>query len=82
MPRRNVHPDVILGITQREECESALAYGYPYGFGGNLTVFTGASEKSVAKTAVENWVNSLDHFQSMIDPSGDCLGVGVERMTE
>lgn len=63
----------------KEECESALAYGYPYGFGGNLTVFTGASEKSVAKTAVENWVNSLDHFQSMIDPSGDCLGVGVER---
>ena len=63
----------------KEECEFALAYGYPYGFGGNLTVFTGASEKSAAKTAVENWVNSPDHFQSMIDPSGDCLGVGVER---
>lgn len=63
----------------KEECEFALTYGYPHGFGGNLTVFTGASEKSAAKTAVDNWVNSPDHFQSMIDPTGDCLGVGVER---
>lgn len=63
----------------KEECELALAYGYPHGFGGNLTVFTGASEESAAKTAVDNWVNSPDHFRSMIDSRGDCVGVGVER---
>lgn len=57
----------------------SAATGYPHGFGGNLTVFTGASEESAAKTAVDNWVNSPDHFRSMIDSRGDCVGVGVER---
>lgn len=63
----------------REECELALAYGYPHGIGSNLTVFTGASEANAAQTAVENWVNSPDHFQTLIDPTCDCIGVGVER---
>lgn len=63
----------------REECELALAHGYPHGIGSNLTVFTGASEASAAQTAVENWINSPDHFQTLIDPTCDCIGVGVER---
>ena len=63
----------------REECLLVLAYGYPYGFGGNLTVFTGASEQTAAQTAVDNWVNSPGQFQTMVNPDGDCIGVGVER---
>lgn len=63
----------------KEECLLVLAHGYPYGFGGNLTVFTGASEQTAAQTAVDNWLNSPGHFQTMIDPDGDCIGVGVER---
>lgn len=63
----------------KEECGFALAYGYPHGFGSNLTVFTGASETNVAQKAVNNWVNSEGHFQTMIDARGDCMGVGVAR---
>lgn len=63
----------------KEECEYALAYGYPHGFGSNLTVFTGASEATVAQKAVNNWVNSEGHLQTMLDVRGDCMGVGVER---
>lgn len=63
----------------KEECEYALAYGYPNGFGSNLTVFTGASEATAAQKAVNNWVNSEGHFQTMLDVRGDCMGVGVER---
>lgn len=63
----------------KEECLSVIYYGYPNGFGGNLTVFTGASEKDAARIAVDNWVASSGHFQTMIDPDGDCVGVGVER---
>lgn len=63
----------------KEECELALAHGYPYGFSCNLTVFTGASAEDAAETAVKNWVNSPGHFQTMIDSKADSLGVGVER---
>lgn len=60
------------------EGETVLASGYPYGFSSNLTCFSGVSKlQNIAKTAVTNWVNSSGHFQTMIDPSADCLGVGV-----
>lgn len=61
----------------QEECEAARTYGYPYGFGSNLTVFTGAGD--VAQRAITNWLNSPGHFQTMIDPRCDCIGVGVTR---
>ena len=35
----------------KEECEAALACGYPYGFGVNLTVFTGVSTEDTAQHA-------------------------------
>lgn len=63
----------------KEECEYALAYGYPHGFGSNLTVFTGASEATAAQKAVNNWVNSEGHLRTMLDVRGDCMGVGAER---
>lgn len=63
----------------REECEAAMAHGYPYGFGSNLTVFTGADVQDVAERAVKNWTNSPGHFQTMIDPAFDSIGVGVTR---
>lgn len=63
----------------KEECQLALDYGYPHGFGANLTVFTGTSAADAARTAVDNWAASPGHFQSMIDARGDSIGVGVER---
>lgn len=71
--RRNTWHD------SQEECELALAHGYPYGFNCNLTVFTGASAEGAAKTAVENWVNSPGHLRTILDSRADSLGVGVER---
>ena len=60
------------------ECEAAKRYGYPYGFGDNLTWFTGVSRlENAAETAVNNWKNSPFHFQTMIDPASDTIGVGI-----
>jgi len=60
------------------ECKAAIAYGYPHGFGGNLTWFTGPDYmENVAQTAVNNWINSPGHFQTLIDPKCDTIGVGV-----
>lgn len=60
------------------ECKTAMAYGYPHGFGDNLTAFSGDEYmENVALTAVNNWINSPGHFQAMIDPACDTIGVGV-----
>ena len=61
----------------KEECEAALACGYPYGFGVNLTVFTGVSTEDTAQHALDNWLNSPGHFETMIKPDCDSIGVGV-----
>ncbi len=61
----------------REECEAVIACGYPNGFGTNLTVFTGTAD--AAQHAVDNWVSSPGHFQTMIDPDADGIGVGVTQ---
>lgn len=61
----------------RAECEAVIAHGYPYGFGANITAFT--SKVDVAQQAVTNWVNSSGHFQTMIDPACDTIGVGVAQ---
>jgi len=62
----------------RYECETALACGYPYGFNSNLTWFSGVSDlNAIAQTAVSNWINSAGHFQTMVAPQFDSLGVGV-----
>ncbi len=60
-----------------EESKAAAEVGYPYGFGDNLTVFTGTDD--AARRAVDNWINSPGHFQTMIDPRCDCIGVGVTQ---
>ena len=60
-----------------EESKAAVDAGYPYGFGDNLTVFTGTAD--AAQRAVDNWLNSPGHFQTMIDPRCDCIGVGVTQ---
>ena len=62
----------------QEECQAAAAdAGYPYGFGDNLTVFTGTED--AAQHALDNWINSPGHFHTMIDPACDCIGVGVTQ---
>ena len=60
-----------------EESQAAVDAGYPYGFGDNLTVFTGTVD--AAQRAVDNWINSPGHFETMIDPRCDCIGVGVTQ---
>ena len=60
-----------------EESKAAVDADYPYGFGDNLTVFTGTD--NAAKRAVDNWINSPGHFETMIDPRCDCIGVGVAQ---
>ena len=60
-----------------EESQAAVDAGYPYGFGSNLTVFTGTTD--AAQRAVDNWINSPGHFETMIDPRCDCIGVGVTQ---
>ena len=42
-----------------EESQAAVDAGYPYGFGDNLTVFTGTD--NAAQRAVDNWINSAAH---------------------
>jgi len=59
----------------QEECQAAADAGYPYGFGDNLTVFTGTED--AAQHALDNWIKSPGHFQAMIDPKCDSIGVGV-----
>ncbi|WP_287826963.1 CAP domain-containing protein [Oscillibacter sp.] len=61
----------------QEECQAAKDAGYPYGFGDNLTVFTGTA--NAAQRAVDNWISSPGHFETMIDPACDCIGVGVTQ---
>ena len=60
-----------------EEGQAAAEAGYPYGFGDNLTVFTGTD--NAAQRTVDNWINSPGHFETMIDPRCDCIGVGVTQ---
>ena len=60
-----------------EEGQAAAEAGYPYGFGDNLTVFTGTAD--AARRAVDNWINSPGHFETMIDPRCDCIGVGITQ---
>ena len=61
----------------KEDCEAALAHGYPHGFGANITAFTGTATADAARRAVSNWVNSPGHFHTMIDPDCNTIGVGV-----
>ena len=60
-----------------EESQAAADAGYPYGFGDSLTVFTGTD--NAAQRAVNNWINSPGHFETMIDPRCDCIGVGMAQ---
>ena len=60
-----------------EESQAAVDAGYPYGFGDNLTVFTGTAD--AAQRAVDNWINSPGHFETMIDSRCDCIGVGMTQ---
>ena len=60
-----------------EESQAAVDAGYPYGFGSNLTVFTGTAD--AAQRTINNWINSPGHFETIIDPRCDCIGVGVTQ---
>ena len=76
MHHKNTHQNYI-SHKNLVECKTALACGYPHGFGSNLTVLTGTGMNRIAEKAVTNWVNSPGHFETMIDADYDTLGVGV-----
>ena len=59
------------------ECEAVAASGYPHGFGSNITAFANVPTSETAERAVENWRNSPGHFQTMINPDCDTIGVGI-----
>ena len=59
------------------ECEAVAASGYPHGFGSNITAFANVPASETAGRAVENWRNSPGHFQTMINPDCDTIGVGI-----
>ena len=59
------------------ECEAVAASGYPHGFGSNITAFANVPAAEIAGRAVENWRNSPGHFQTMVDPDCDTIGVGI-----
>ena len=61
----------------RVECEAVAAAGYPHGFGSNITAFTSVPSSKIAQRAVENWIKSPGHFQTMIDLACDAIGVGI-----
>lgn len=63
----------------KKECEAALAHGYPYGVGVNITAFTGVATGDAAQRAVNNWVESSGHFQTMMNPDCDTIGVGFSE---
>ena len=53
--------------------QTMMAYYYAHTTG----VFTGAATENAAQHALENWISSPGHFETMIDPDGDSIGVGV-----
>ena len=59
------------------ECEAVAASGYPHGFGLNITAFANVPASETAERTVENWRNSPGHFQTMVDPDCDTIGVGI-----
>ena len=59
------------------ECEAVAYAGYPHGFGSNITAFANVPASETAERAVENWRNSPGHFQTMINPDCDTIGVGI-----
>ena len=61
------------------ECEAVVAAGYPHGFGSNITAFANVPASEIAGRAVENWRNSPGHFQTMVDPDCDTIGVGISN---
>ena len=65
------------GHENQYECETGLSYGYPHGFGSNFTMFTFSETSGIAEQAVNNWINSPGHFQTMIAERYDCIGIGV-----
>lgn len=67
----------LLYHNNQAECEAVARSGYPYGFGSNLCIMTGASGADTPQRAVTSWVNSPGHYKTMVDPACDSMGVGI-----
>lgn len=62
------------------EAEMRRAAGITYGGGSNLTAGNLGSAEYVAENAINNWVNSPDHFTTMTRANRDNFGVGVAKL--
>ena len=54
-----------------------IRYGWPHGGMFNLTRFGADDDLDIAKRAVNNWVNSPGHFETMLLEEASCVGTGV-----
>jgi uncharacterized protein YkwD len=63
---------------QQYEWTTLASYGWPYGGGFNLARLTSTGKvENIAQRAVNCWVNSSGHLQTMLRAEASCLGVGV-----
>ena len=67
----------ILLVDRKREPGGVLLQCFHHGFGSNLTVLVGVAPAKIPQKAVTNWENSSGHFQTMIDPAYDSIGVGI-----
>lgn len=54
-----------------------MRYGWPHAGMYNLTVPVAYGCPDIAQEAVNNWVNSSGHLQTMLMEEGTCVGTGV-----
>ena len=63
------------------ETEKRRAEGVNYGGGSNLVSGNLGAKDYVADVAVDKWVNSADHFRTMIS-TYDNMGIGIAKINE
>nr|WP_325201404.1 CAP domain-containing protein [uncultured Oscillibacter sp.] len=57
--------------------QALIRYGWPHAGMYNLTVFSPNAHPDIARKAVEDWVNSTGHLETLLMEEGSCVGTGV-----
>ena len=57
--------------------KALIRYGWPHAGMFNLTVFGYDGCPDVARQAIDYWIASPGHFETMLDADATCLGTGV-----
>lgn len=64
-------------IHGRHEWQALKDYGWPHGGSFNLTYFMASEKQDIAQTAINNWIDSPGHYQTLLCSSAACVGTGV-----